>query len=800
MPASYMGGDMKMFTASSVFKKRLQPRPQFDPSMFQPDPMQNEYEINPPRSIKLGLLLDDYTGEVIGDFQLPLPKESSEPAIAIVGGSGSGKCLGKGTKIVMYDGSLKCVEDLQIGDKLMGVDSTPRTILSTCHGYDKMYKISQNKGIDYIVNEPHILSLKKSKSCKNPNCLRYSEYPEIVNISVKDYLQKDKTWKAKFRGYKVAVEFEEKSIEIDPYFLGLWLGDDESKNIEITTPDIEIIEYLNDFAIKNNLNIHKQIYKNNKSDRYALNKDLGNISPLRESFKKYNLLKNKHIPNEYLYNTKEIRLQLLAGLIDTDGYLDSNCSYVIVQKSKILAEQIVYLANSLGLRTNIRMSKGKIKSLNYENDYYKITISGQIEFPLKVKRKQIKNRVFHRDLTTSGLKVEYIGIDEYYGFTLDGDRLFLLEDFTVTHNTITVTRLVDELRRNFGRPVLIFDAKNQYSSMTLPNQNVIHCKILEENGEKPEGVENLKTYIPKNMVKKYGEFVCKDRYNYTNLWKIKTSDIDATGMLMLGQKATSDRDYVMSLSGVVDSLKEIERNDGIPFTMDSLMQTLQSEIERISAKKRSLEPLIAMFDNLIQAGMLGDDGNDVLELMHKPYVRILDSPEGYVYKTKKAGDVSIFNTCGTPNNISVRGFITNIFNALSNKLIYCYDKKTKLPEYRPIIVVEEASMFYGKYSDGDMIEAIGQMMDVFGRSAGVTRILMYQFKEQAISGLFENDNLNIIIEMFSSIKLKDPETNERTGRQIAKKGLAVVKIRNVDFMPDWEFLVQILPPKCNVQS
>ena len=77
---------------------------------------------------------------------------------------------------------------------------------------------------------------------------------------------------------------------------------------------------------------------------------------------------------------------------------------------------------------------------------------------------------------------------------------------------------------------------------------------------------------------------------------------------------------------------------------------------------------------------------------------------------------------------------------------------------------------------------------------------MYQFKEQAISGLFENDNLNIIIEMFSSVKLKDSETNERTGRQIAKKGLALVKIRNVDFMPDWEFLVQILPPKCNVQS
>jgi len=75
-----------------------------------------------------------------------------------------GKCLGKGTKVVMYDGTLKRVEDVKVGDLLMGDDSTPRRVLSLARGREEMYWVRQNKGVDYRVNKSHILSLKRSRN------------------------------------------------------------------------------------------------------------------------------------------------------------------------------------------------------------------------------------------------------------------------------------------------------------------------------------------------------------------------------------------------------------------------------------------------------------------------------------------------------------------------------------------------------------------------------------------------------------------------------------------------------------
>lgn len=75
----------------------------------------------------------------------------------IIGPPGSGKCLAPGTPVVMHDGSIKPVETICTGEYLMGDDLTPRRVLSTCSGEDNMYEICQTQGMNYIVNEPHIL-------------------------------------------------------------------------------------------------------------------------------------------------------------------------------------------------------------------------------------------------------------------------------------------------------------------------------------------------------------------------------------------------------------------------------------------------------------------------------------------------------------------------------------------------------------------------------------------------------------------------------------------------------------------
>ena len=128
--------------------------------------------------------------------------------------------------------------------------------------------------------------------------------------------------------------------------------------------------------------------------------------------KYYNLIENKHIPDVYKYNTREIRIYVLAGLLDTDGYLSKNY-YEIIQKRKILSDDIVFLARSLGFycsqnscqKTCTNGSKGRVTGT-----YYRCNISGSKlnEIPTKLFRKQLIKNNIRTDPLNIGFKIEKI--------------------------------------------------------------------------------------------------------------------------------------------------------------------------------------------------------------------------------------------------------------------------------------------------------------------------------------------------------------------------------------------------------
>lgn len=351
-----------------------------------------------------------------------------------------GKCLGRGTKVVMYDGTLKNVEDIKVGDQLMGDDSTPRNVLSTTKGVEQMYWVRQNKAIDYRVNESHILSLKRSRT------EGLHKNGDILNINIKEYLEKSEKFKSNYKGYKVAVEFENKETLIEPYFLGLWLGDGASKKVSIYTKDKEVIEYLNNYSLKLGLSLREYIHEE-KCPEYSITNQKQVDGKTAFSLQKYlrdeNLLGNKHIPHNYLVNSQKKRLELLAGLIDSDGYFDSSCNgFEITQKNELLAKQIKYLCDTLGFRTSLIKKEASIKKIDFVSDVYRVRIFGNIDIiPTKIERKKAKQWNCNRTWNQTGIKIEKDIVDEYYGFEIDGNRLFLLEDMTVTHNTALVLNM-----------------------------------------------------------------------------------------------------------------------------------------------------------------------------------------------------------------------------------------------------------------------------------------------------------------------------------------------------------------------
>jgi len=369
----------------------------------------------------------------------------------------------------MYDCTLKNVEDIKIGDKLMGIDGSPRTILKLYSGQDQLYKIKQARGVDYIVSSNHILSLREnwkeirktitlsyktadSKYKQKRSYVRNEHTDEIINIPLQDYISKSGKWKRRHKGWKVAgIELPEREIKVDPYFLGLWLGDGTSVNTNITTADNEIINYLKEFAISNNL-----IYKKIKNDKYghAVNGNskisgIKKCNPLRTAMGSYGLLGNKHIPEDYLNNSKEVRFALLAGLIDSDGYKTGRNTYGITQVNKGLSEQIVLLTRSLGFYTTIHEYKAKMKRKDgsiYETQCHRIEFAGEDydKIPLKIERKKQAGFALKRRYSSS-FSIEPIGSGDYFGFEIDKDHLFLLEDFTVTHNTYSILQNIISL-------------------------------------------------------------------------------------------------------------------------------------------------------------------------------------------------------------------------------------------------------------------------------------------------------------------------------------------------------------------
>jgi superfamily II DNA or RNA helicase len=109
---------------------------------------------------------------------------------------GEGKCLGKGTKVMMYDGLIKNVEDINVDDLIMGDNFSKRTVLSICSGTEQLYKVLDEETNEYyIVNESHILSLKDKNNI-------------VYDMNILNYLKLDDENKDKYFGYRCPVLFK----------------------------------------------------------------------------------------------------------------------------------------------------------------------------------------------------------------------------------------------------------------------------------------------------------------------------------------------------------------------------------------------------------------------------------------------------------------------------------------------------------------------------------------------------------------------------------------------------------------
>lgn len=390
--------------------------------------------------------------------------------------TGGGKCLGKGTPVLFYDGTAMPVESIREGDLLMGPDSRPRRVLSTCVGYGPLFEIQPKRGESWVCNEPHVLTLV------------HTETGDIVDIPLCDYLKRSNWFRHCHKQFSVGVEFADaKPVLLDPYFVGLWIGDGtkDLRSVVVTNVDPEVIDVLHQVAESFECRVNTRVDPGRCPVHYLIGRR-GRPNLLLDQMRELFSMPREflRIPSAYTHGTREDRLELLAGIVDSDGYLH-NGSYEIAQKRLGIAYDIQHVAQSLGFRAlcSDKTVNGTV--------YQRISISGDVsQIPVRVARKKAAPRRCRKDAARTGFGVEPLGCGEYFGFELDGDGRFLLGDFTVTHNTEIIAAAARYFWEEYGWRSIILTSKKGLAKQTRKRLEMYYDGDIQV-GQCGDGVKTI---------------------------------------------------------------------------------------------------------------------------------------------------------------------------------------------------------------------------------------------------------------------------------------------------------------------
>lgn len=355
---------------------------------------------------------------------------------------GLGKAAAIDSKLLTPSGWIK-MGDVKIGDYVIGSDGKPTKVTGIFpQGKKDLYNITFTDDTVVETCDEHLWAVQTTNHKKRNNGFVVKELKELKN---------DLTYgtKGNLKWYIPIVkpiEFEERVIGIDPYILGLLLGDGylSKTSIKYSTTDEEILKYFNNYLPENHYIKHI-----NGCD-YLLSceipkKQKGHDNQILKSLRYYGLMglksDTKFIPKEYIYNTKEIRLSVLQGLLDTDGYCSKNGTIQYYSTSKQLSDGVKEIVQSLGGVAKQSIKKGSYKkngvlieckisyvlTINLPENIVPFRLSRKIDRMVKVKKynpsRGIKKIEFSRNFEAQCISVEA------------EDHLYVMDDYVVTHNT-----------------------------------------------------------------------------------------------------------------------------------------------------------------------------------------------------------------------------------------------------------------------------------------------------------------------------------------------------------------------------
>lgn len=350
-------------------------------------------------------------------------------------GVGKAKCLK--SKVFLPSGE-GVWGDLRPGGLLFDEHGQPVRITATMH-YRQIpfYRVAFDDGSHCDVSSGHLWNVRGRRERRNKlDGWRTMETIEILEAGVKrpNGAAMARQWEIPIQG---AVEFEEREIDLHPYLMGVWIGDGSKGQPVYTKPYIKVADKLR------SLGYTVISYLDGKTHR------IQNVSHLFRAPEFQRGSSERYIPDDYKYNTPANRMALLEGLCDTDGEVHASGSIGYSTTSLQLAEDVIWLARSLGCKAMLQPAVKHAWYLGEDGeriecwDCYRVTINAPFN-PFTVEHR----RAAYRPSETRYLKrwidsIEYIG--EHDGMCVEVDSatgLYQTEGFHVTHNSALVAWLI----------------------------------------------------------------------------------------------------------------------------------------------------------------------------------------------------------------------------------------------------------------------------------------------------------------------------------------------------------------------
>lgn len=390
---------------------------------------------------------------------------STEPRIIVEAGGGSGKALLNGSKVVTPNGYIN-IEKLNIGDEIFGIDGN---IYNVCgifpQGKKNIYKITFSDGTIIKCSKDHLWNIQTAN-------MRKKDKEIYVTKTLEEIIKEIPLFRKTKNGYKEKnayipltkpLKFKKNKLPIKPYTMGALIGNGylrgKGYSSSFSSKDKIVLERLN--SELSEINYKLEYVKGVDYTLKQINRNkIGKLPLILEELElKDKHSENKFIPKLYLFSNIEDRIELLQGLIDTDGYF-SKSIYEYTTVSRQLAEDVKFLAQSLGLTVKVLIKNNCKYKYNNEDRYGRITYrliiksSKQIPF-INYSKNKVKNnnkfQCFARKYIVSIEKTNEFGEMTCIKTTAP-DELFLTDGFTVTHNTRTLIERVKKLLNDGVEP------------------------------------------------------------------------------------------------------------------------------------------------------------------------------------------------------------------------------------------------------------------------------------------------------------------------------------------------------------